>query len=905
MTTRLAAPPEPKKDDEYYDDVDIPATTFVLDNGLTVIVHENHDVPLVSLNLIYQVGSKDEPAGKTGFAHLFEHLMFEGSENAPGSFLENLLKAGASNLNAFTGQDRTTYHETVPVGSLDYALFIESDRMGHFYSTINQASLDQQRRVVLNEKLETESGPYGKLHELKLKGCFPASHPYAHTVIGEVKDLREATLEDVQRWFRTYYTPSNAVLALAGDIDVETAREKVTAWFDHIPPGPPLSRPTVWVPAIPENRRDVYQTRVPNSSLMLTWNIPPYGDRATTLLSMAADMLASDISSLLIKRLVYQEKIASQAMANIHYASLVSQFVISVTAVPGVDLARIEQSVHETLQHFLTHGIDDDTLELVKITALSAFANACKTSAPIAELLSSAHVMLGEANRYRQIIDTLKQADVESVRQVAQRWLGCACHTMHIVPFTSETTAVQPVDRSTPPAILPPMPFQLPPIQYGQLDNGLSLVLIERHSHPTVNIDVVLPRAEEQTPGEAALLFDLLNQAGAGERDAFEFATATRRLSASINVWRRVQTTTLSLSCRQSQLADSLDLFLDRFQRSAIAPSDFERQRDLLRDTLSGLRHDVSEMVSRLLPAVMYPQGHPYRKPPGIEGTRSSLESITFEQLQQYQARALRPVGGRLLIVGDTTLDQIVPILNNSLGKIPWRRENERVGAHQVMTARQNPLFVFDVPGAEQSAIAAATMIPGLEWPHEASFNMLNEILVSGFASRINLNLREDKNWTYGVHGQLLNDLGARVHTVQTAVQTDRTAEAMQEIIAEYSALIAERPITASELQEVKTAASLSLHSAIEGLDGLNNMLSYLVRYQLPDDYWRRYQERIGKTTVDDVNTLAKTLFHPETLTWIVAGDWSVIRASVQALALNDIQVIAGDGDHLYDANTA
>ncbi|WP_323635115.1 pitrilysin family protein [Pectobacterium polaris] len=902
MTTQLTAQPQPE-DDERYDNVDIPSTTFVLDNGLTVIVHENHDAPLVSLNLIYQVGSKDEPSGKTGFAHLFEHLMFEGSENAPGSFLENLLKAGASNLNAYTGQDRTTYHETVPVGSLDYALFMEADRMGHFYSTINQDSLDQQRRVVLNEKLQTESGPYGKLHELKLKGSFPASHPYAHTVIGEVKDLQEATLEDVQNWFRTYYSPSNAVLALSGAIDEQTAREKVTAWFGRIPPGPPLSRPAVWVPEIPENRRDVYQAKVPNGSVMLSWNIPPYGDKETVLLSIAADLFASGISSLLVKHLVYEQKIASHVVANISYATLVSQFTITVTAVPGVALDQVEQSVHEILQHFLTHGVDDETLELVKITALSAFANAHKTSAPIAGLLSSSYVMLGGADRYRQIIAIIKQADIESVQQAAQHWLSRACHTLHIVPFTSAATAVPTAGPITPPAILSPAPFQLPAVQHGRLDNGLPLVLIERHSHPNVNIELILPRVKEGTQSEAALLFDLLNQAGAGERDAFEFSSAARRLSASINVWRQDQTTTLSLSCRPSQLSATLPLFLDRFQHSTLTLSDFERLRGVMSDSLSGLKHNVSGMVSRLLPAVMYPQGHPYRKPSGIEGTKASLEKVTFENVQQYQSLAIQPVGGTILIVGDTTLEQIVPVLNASIGAIPWSQSQGagQASDRQLSPARKNQVFVFDVPGSEQSAIAASTIIPGLEWAHEASFTMLNDVLANGFTSRINLNLRENKNWTYGAHGQLLNDVGSRIHSVQTSVQADRTAAAMQEIFDEYRALLGDRPVTADELQEVKNAALLRLQSSIEGLGGLNNMLSHLVRYQLPDDHWQHHQERISSTTVDDVNTLAKELFHPETLTWLIAGDWAVIQTSIQALALGDIHVIAGNGDYLYE----
>src|SRR5438093_5380327 len=252
----------------------LPHKKFVLKNGLTLIVHEDHKAPIVAVNVWYHVGSKNEKPGKTGFAHLFEHLMFNGSEHFDDDYFKAMEKVGATDLNGTTSEDRTNYFENAPKDALDFLLWMESDRMGHLVGAINQAKLDEQRGVVQNEKRQGENQPYGLVHELVTKASYPAGHPYSWTVIGSMEDLNAASLSDVQEWFKTYYGPSNSVLSIAGDIDANTARQKVEKYFGDIPAGPPISANRVWIAKMSGAHRQVAQDRVPQARIYKLWNVP-------------------------------------------------------------------------------------------------------------------------------------------------------------------------------------------------------------------------------------------------------------------------------------------------------------------------------------------------------------------------------------------------------------------------------------------------------------------------------------------------------------------------------------------------------------------------------------------------------------------------------------------------------
>ena len=260
-------------------DIDIPYERFVLPNGLTLLVHEDHKAPIAAVNVWYHVGSKNEKPGKSGFAHLFEHLMFNGSENYNDDYFQALERIGGTDLNGTTNVDRTNYFQNVPVSALDQVLFLESDRMGHLLGAIDQAKLDEQRGVVQNEKRQGENQPYGKQFDLLTKAMYPKGHPYSWTVIGEMEDLNAASLEDVQEWFRSYYGAANAVLAIAGDVDPQEVYQKVLKYFGDIPSGPTIGRQEINIPVHPYDSYQEYEDRVPEARVIFAWNTPPFGDR--------------------------------------------------------------------------------------------------------------------------------------------------------------------------------------------------------------------------------------------------------------------------------------------------------------------------------------------------------------------------------------------------------------------------------------------------------------------------------------------------------------------------------------------------------------------------------------------------------------------------------------------------
>ena len=349
---------------------DIPYTKFVLNNGLTVLVHEDHKAPIVAVNTWYHVGSKNEKPGKTGFAHLFEHLMFSGSDDFNHTYINAMEKIGATNLNGTTNNDRTNYFENVPTSMLDYVLFAESDRMGHLLGVLDQKKLDLQRGVVQNEKRQGENQPYGVTEQLIVENTYPVGHPYSWTVIGSMKDLDAASMSDVQEWFKTYYGPNNVTVVIAGDITPEVAREKVEKYYGEIPAGPPIAKQEVWIAKRTGTHRGWVQDRVPQARLYRVWNVPEFGSPEEASLDLAAEVLGQGKTSRLYKRLVYKDQIATSATASNDTNEIGGQFDFTLTANPGEDLSKVEKAADEELQNFLKNGPSAAELQLAKTQIL-------------------------------------------------------------------------------------------------------------------------------------------------------------------------------------------------------------------------------------------------------------------------------------------------------------------------------------------------------------------------------------------------------------------------------------------------------------------------------------------------------------------------------------------------------
>src|SRR5579859_6661298 len=592
-------------------EVDIPFQTFKLDNGLTLIVHEDHKAPIVAVNTWYHVGSKNERPGKTGFAHLFEHLMFGGSEHAPGRYIDAMETIGATDLNGTTNGDRTNYFENIPTSALDYTLWLESDRMGHLLGSLDQKTLDLQRGVVQNEKRQGENQPYGVTRQLITQNTYPAGHPYSWTTIGEMADLDAASMNDVKEWFRTYYGPSNVVLVLAGDIDLKTAKEKVQKYYGDIPPGPPVNHQAVWIAKLSGTHRQTVQDRVPQARIYKIWNVPQFGSAEGDYLDLVSDILSSGKSSRFYKRLVYDDQIATDANAFVNLAEIGGQFRVQATARPGQDLKQVEKELDEELARFLKDGPTEDELARVKSQYEANFIRGIERIGGFggkSDRLAQGQVFVGNADAYKTQLKRVHEATAEDLKAAANKWLSDGVYVLEVTPFPDFKAEANGADRSKMPTPGAPPELKLPKLQRSTLSNGLKVILAERHEVPLVNFTLAFDAgyAADQlaSPGTSSMAMALLT-GGTKTMNALQISDREELLGAQISAGSNLDLSTVHLSSLKSKLDDSLALYADVVLNPSFPQSDFDRQQ---KQTLAGIKREENSPVAaalRVMPGLL------------------------------------------------------------------------------------------------------------------------------------------------------------------------------------------------------------------------------------------------------------------------------------------------------------
>ncbi|MGB9509277.1 MAG: insulinase family protein, partial [Candidatus Acidiferrum sp.] len=546
---------------------DIPFTKFVLPNGLTVLVHEDHKAPIVAVNTWYHVGSKNEKLGKTGFAHLFEHLMFSGSQNFDFTYINAMERIGATNLNGTTNNDRTNYFENVPTSMLDYVLFAESDRMGHLLPVLDQKKLDLQRGVVQNEKRQGENQPYGVVEQLLSENTYPAGHPYSWTVIGSMKDLDAASLQDVQEWFKTYYGPNNVTLVIAGDITSEAAKQKVEKYHGAIPAGPPIARQEVWVAKRTGTHRGWVQDRVPQPRAYRVWNVPQFNSPEEVQLDLAAAVLGQGKTSRLYKRLVYKDQIATSATAEDDNNEIAGQFSFELTAKPGGDLTVVEKEADEELQKFLKDGPTESELELAKTQIFGRYARIMERIGGFggkSDILASCQTFEGDPDCYKTYLKRIQAATPASVKKAAVEWLSDGDYVLQVTPYPTDYKTGPAIDRSKPPAEGSAESLKLPPMQQATLSNGLKVVLAERHTAPVVNFSLLVKGgySSDSTSALGTCSFaQRMLEEGTPTRDSLKISEDLESLSANFNAGANLDYSSVSLNALKLNLDKALDIY--------------------------------------------------------------------------------------------------------------------------------------------------------------------------------------------------------------------------------------------------------------------------------------------------------------------------------------------------------
>ena len=887
------------------DVVDIPYTKYVLDNGLRLIVHEDHKAPIVAVNVWYDVGAGDEKIGKTGFAHLFEHLMFNGSEHFNDDYFKPFDRVGATGMNGTTNQDRTNYFQVVPTTALDMALWMESDRMGHMRAAVDQARLDEQRGVVQNEKRQGENQPYGKVFLTIFENTYPDGHPYDHSTIGSMEDLNAASLADVHEWFDTWYGAANAVLVVAGDVEAEDVKARVEKYFGHIPSGPPLIKPDVSLSRRSEPSRIVLQDRVPQARVYKAWNVATVRDESVDHLSLASDVLAAGKSSRLYKRLVYDDQIATDVGAFVMTRQFGSLFLVLATAKPGQDLAEVEAVLEEELETFLASGPTAAELSRAQASQRASFIRGVERIGGFggkSDVLAASEVYLGSPDGHRRQQENILSATVADVHGAATEWLDDGVLTVEVRPFATYTTTETTLDRSSGPPEVTDFPSaSFPARETAELDNGLGVILARRDAVPVVNLTMLLDAgyASDQfaLPGTARMAMGMLDE-GTTSRGALEISDTLDSLGANLGAGSNLDVSTVSMSALVENLDESLDLFADVILNPSFPEDEFERQQQ---QQLAGIGREKVQpvaMAQRVLPRILYGDGHAYSNPLTGSGTEESVGALDVDALRAFHDTWFKPNNATLIAVGDIAMDELVRAIEARFSA--W--EAGDVPAKNLADVEPQPgtvVYLIDRPDSAQSIIFAGQVAPPKGDPANLRIEAMNDIIGGGFTSRINLNLREDKGWSYGARAILLDAAGQRPYYAFAPVQTDRTAESMAEIDGEIRGIRSggARPPTADELAKVTDQNTLTLPGRWETNGAVMASLIEMARFDLPDDYWDTFADAVRGVGLSDVSAQADRVLQPDNLVWIVVGDRVQIEEKIRGLGLGEMRFLDADGN--------
>lgn len=875
---------------------------FVLDNGLTLLVHEDHSVPIVGVNLWYHVGSRNEKRGKTGFAHLFEHFFFNGSENYPHGFREAMDDLGANNRNGTTNTDRTNFFEDVPVSALERTLYLEADRMGFLSGRISKEMLERERGVVQNEKRQGENQPYGRVFSEIAGKVYPYSHPYSWSTIGSMEDLNAASLEDVKEWYKTYYGPNNAVISLAGDITPERALELVTKYFGGIPPGPPLSRTEKWIPQLDRNIRDEMQDRVPQTRVYRVYHAPTWRDAELEHLKLFAQVLSGSKSARLDRKLVYEKELATGVSAGIASRELGSLVIITITVKQGADPAEAEREMDGVINELIEKGPTAEELQRARSRTLSDFLRGIERLGGFggrSDVLAESMTYGGSPDAYLDGLERMANAQPIDVKMAGQRWLRANSYTMLVKPFPKVAAGKSNLDRSVLPALSNAPDIKFPEVQRATLKNGLNVMLLERHSAPIVNITLAVDAGYASDTaakaGAASLALDLMDE-GTKTRDAFQIVNELDSLGARLSTFSQLDLSFVKLQATSENLRPSLGILSDVVLNPSFPQDLFSIQKQRRLAQIGQEKAQPNAMALRVLPGLLYGASHAYGRPLTGSGNEKSIEGITREDLIAWHAQWFKPGSATVIVTGDTTLAQLLPSLEAAFGA--WK--SGKAPAKNIGTVAKTSggkVYLIDKPDAPQSTIVAAHVSEPSGQAEEHAIETVLRNFGGMATSRLNRNLRLDKHWSYGTQGFLDDARGQRPFIVIAPVQTDKTKESMVEVAKEIKGLAGERPLAGEEYASIMRNMTLRLAGRFETLNALEDAAIDIINYGLPIDYWSRYAGDVRVLKEAQLNSAAKKFVRPGEVIWIVVGDLKRVEKGVRELGFGEVIRLNADGE--------
>ena len=893
-------------------------TTFTLKNGLKVILSQDKRLPMVAVNLWYHVGPANEIPGRTGFAHLFEHMMFQGSKHVAADTHFKLLEAaGASDINGTTDFDRTNYFETVPSNQLELALWIESDRMGYLLDVLDQKALANQRDVVRNERRQSlENQPYGVAEEALYQAIYPKGHPYHGVVIGSHADLQAAQLGDVQGFFRQYYTPNNASLAIVGDFDPAAARKLVEKYFGGLKRGAEVPKITATTPPIAAEKRLTVTDTVQLPRVYMAWLTPAIFKPGDAEADLAADILGGGKSSRLYKALVYDKQIAQAVTTTQESLILGSKFTIQATARPGHTAEELEAVINEELKRFVQQGPDATELERAKNTIETRIITGLETLGGFggkADRLNSYEHYLGTPDYLGKDLQRYRGATAEAVKTFAEQHLQPAKRiVLFAVPGEKKLAAelaagpdpaaggAQTVNVAEPWRKDMPKPgtvkaAQFPTPDQFTLPNGLKVIVSERRELPVVSASLVFASGSganpADMPGLANFTAAMLDE-GTKTRNALQIADETARLGATLATASTMDQSQISVTSLAAQFPRALDLLADVAQNPTFPPEEVERQRASRLANLVAAKSNPAQIAARVMASALYGTAHPY----GYTelGTEASNKAMSRATMEDYWKQQLVPGNAALVVVGAVSRKELEAMTTKAFagwaGKAAARTKLPAPGG---TTAK---LVIVDMPGAAQTQVRVASVGVPRATPDFEALEVVNTLLGGLFSSRINLNLREDKGYTYGAFSTFAFRQEAGPFFVGAGVRTDATAPAVTEIYNEIKKM-KDVEVTMDELTLGKDSLVRSMPGRFETTSQAAASFATLFVYDLGLDYYSKDIERVVGIDAAVAHAAARKHLQPERMLVVAVGDRQKIEAELKKLNLGAAEYRDVDGN--------
>jgi zinc protease len=895
----------------------LPVESYKLANGLKVALSHDPAAPRTTVCVAYHVGSKNERAGLTGFAHFFEHMMFRGTENVP-NFDVPLQEAGAS-PNAFTSEDVTVYFETVPSHFLQRALYMEAERMAFLHTALDQHKFDTEREVVKNERRQVmENVPYGLADETLQAYLYPDSHPYQWSVIGSMRDLDNASLEDLRQFFFEFYHPGNATLTLVGSFDPAAARQWIEHYFGPIVSGEPIA--DVAAPPVPPVNRRVTQTdSVQFPKVYWAWPSVAETHADAPALDLLADILADGDASRLYQALVVEQRLASVVNASSDTSQLGGLFTIDATAAPQQSLDAIEQVLASRLEQIRSQGPSQEELQRALIKHEVRTLQNLASPMSRAFIIGMGYAQYDDPHYYRKLFTDYAGVTVQDVQRVAEKYLTPDKLVLSIVPVQpgeAESAAelrgpvasdVAPISRQPRAAPAGPAWSELPPpaqatavvppsIHRGRLANGLEVWISPWNSLPLVSAQLVIPCGSAHDPEGKSGLANLTSEVwtqGTQDLTSTQFTELMDGLGVPLDVHLSIDSTSMNFTSASGRLDEVLRQVAPLLSQPRLDERDIAREKDLMLSQLARGPDNPNWIASRVFPKLLY-GSHPYSSPP--LGYQKSVADLARDDIAAFFRQHFTPGGAKLIIVGDVDPPALLQTLNDVWGS--WQGSaSGKLSAQQQTYAAPHTVYIVHKPGAVQSVLTSGRVWVDRRHPSYIATLIGNRVLGGDFLSRINQNLREQNGYTYGARSDFRYWRSGGDWLVRTSVRADVTGAALRELLNELESPLKMRPFTDEEIDVARQAELNEFPQSFETPPQIVQVLAEMAEHNLPTDYPAQFVAQLQQVSAADVTGAMTQLLNEQQRATLVVGDRNEIASQLQKAGFQTFMTLDTDGN--------